>query len=173
MSYMHLICVFIALFSASLSANAQTLGSEMDEPVDTVSSKAIVFYPSFGAGLVRNTMSPTFHLNIGYKHKERYQFSLVGSSYFFFDKNVAGDHNVYRNTFAGLEFMLNFSPFSLDHPNWNGIGLLYLAEARGGYFSEPSGLVYYRRKFRYFSIMPGIVIDDNLEDVWPMITIKL
>ncbi|MEY3343937.1 MAG: hypothetical protein RL090_1621 [Bacteroidota bacterium] len=171
MRYLYRCFLLLLVLHYPIGVMAQS--EEAEDVVDTVSSKAIVFYPSFGAGLVRNELSPTFHLNIGYKHKERYQVSLTGSSYFFFDRNASGDHNVYRNTFAGLEFMLNFSPFSLDHPNWNGLGLLYLAEARGGYFSEPAGLIYYRRKFRYFSIMPGIVVDDNLEDVWPMITIKL
>lgn len=166
--------VFLGLFPFfHLNVVAQTEIADSDDVVDTVSSKAFVFHPTFGAALVRNTLSPTFHLTIGYKHKERYQFSVVGSSCFFFQKNDAGDYSVYRNTFAGLEFMLNFSPFSLDYPNWNGIGVTYLAEARGGYFSEPAGMIYYRRKFRYFSIMPGIVVDDHLEDVWPMITIKL
>ncbi len=173
MNSSRVILILLAIICFGSQAFAQTNSSETDLQLDTVSSKSIVFYPSFGASVVRNTIAPTFHLGIGYKHKERYEITATGSSYFFFEPTADGKHNVYRNTFAGLEFMLNFSPFSKESPNWNGMGIHYLAEARGMYFSEPAGLIYYRRKFKYFSIMPGVVVDDNLKDVWPLITIKL
>ena len=141
--------------------------------MDTVSGRSFGVFGSFGAGLVRNTLSPTVHLSLQYKHKERYSFSAQSTSFFFFSQNADGDFNVYRNTFVGLEFMLNFSPFSKDNPNWNGLGASYLVEARGRQFSEPAGMIYYRRKFQHFSLMPGLMLDDNFEDVWPVITIRL
>ena len=128
---------------------------------------------SFGAGLIRNDFSPTVHINIGYKYREWYEITATTSSYFFFGTTDAGKHSIYRNTFAGLEFMLNFSPLSKEDPNWNGIGVTYLIEKRGAFFTEPAGMIYYKRKFRNFSIMPGLVLDDNLKDVWPQITIRL
>jgi hypothetical protein len=147
--------------------------SETVEPMDTVSSRSFVVYGSFGAGLIRNTLSPTVHLQIQYKHKELYSLGLQSTSFFFFNQNTDGDYNVLRNTFAGLEFMLNFSPLSKSDPNWNGIGLSYLVEANGQMFSEPAGMIYYRRKFKYFSLMPGLILDDRAKDVWPVITIRL
>lgn len=163
---------FFFLISWSIPTLGQTDASS-EEPMDTVSGRTFGVFGSFGAGLVRNTLSPSVHLSIQYKHKERYSFSAQSTSFFAFSQNADGDFNVYRNTFAGLEFMLNFSPFSKDTPNWNGLGISYLIEARGRQFSEPAGMIYYRRKFQHFSLMPGLMLDDNFGDVWPVITIRL
>lgn len=163
---------FFFMISWSIPTLGQTDASS-EEPMDTVSGRTFGVFGSFGAGLVRNTLSPSVHLSIQYKHKERYSFSAQSTSFFSFSQNADGDFNVYRNTFAGLEFMLNFSPFSKDTPNWNGLGISYLIEARGRQFSEPAGMIYYRRKFQHFSLMPGLMLDDNFGDVWPVITIRL
>jgi hypothetical protein len=163
---------FFFLISSSIPVLGQT-DAINDEPMDTVSGRSFGVFGSLGAGLVRNMLSPTVHLSMQYKHKERYSFSAQSTSFFFFSQNADGDFNVYRNTFVGLEFMLNFSPFSKDDPNWNGLGASYLVEARGRQFSEPAGMIYYRRKFQHFSLMPGLMLDDNFEDVWPVITIRL
>jgi hypothetical protein len=170
----HFLSAFFFFIFASWTLPTQgQIDAAIDEPMDTVSGRSFGVYASFGAGLVRNTLSPTVHLSMQYKHKERYSFSAQSTSFFFFSQNTDGDFNVYRNTFAGLEFMLNFSPFSKDNPNWNGLGVSYLVEARGRQFSEPAGMIYYRRKFQHFSLMPGLMLDDNFEDVWPVITIRL
>jgi len=68
---------------------------------------------------------------------------------------------------------LNFSPLNNSLKSWNGVGVGYLVEARGEYITEPAFMIYYKRKFRFFSVMPGIIMDDNFKDVWPVITIRL
>lgn len=169
------IIIALAFFCWATPFSSAVAQSEVEnqEILDTISPHNFNVFGSFGAGLVRNTLSPTIHLQMQYKHKELYALGLQSTSFFFFQQNLSGDYSVYRNTFAGLEFMLNFNPLSKDDSNWNGIGLSYLVEANGRIFSEPAGMVYYRRKFKYFSLMPGLMLDDQAEDVWPIITIRL
>ena len=172
MNKISLLVSLLCLFNGFSSGLAQTT-METQEPLDTISPHSFNIYGSFGAGLVRNTLAPTVHLQMQFKHKELYSFGVQSSSFFFFSQNTDGDYNVFRNTFAGLEFMLNFSPLSKSDDHWNGIGLSYLIEARGRVFSEPAGMIYYRRKFKNFSLMPGLILDDQAKDVWPVITIRL
>ena len=149
-----------------------------DEPhesagIDSVRNNKAVIYPGFGVGLVRNELTPVFHINIGFNRKNRYEGNINTSSYFFFEKNTDSKYSIHRNTFLSAEFLLNFSPLSRSIKNWNGVGVGYLIEARGRYFSEPAMIIYYKRKYRFFSVMPGIVFDDNFKDVWPVISIRL
>lgn len=144
-----------------------------EEGIDSVRRNKFLIYPGFGVGLVRNALSPSFHINIGYKHANRYEANVNTSSYFFFEKGSDGKYNINRNTFLNAEFILNFSPLNNSLKSWNGFGFGYLIEARGGYITEPSFQLYYKRKFRFFSVMPAIIFDDNFKDVWPSITIRL
>lgn len=166
--------VILVLFSAT-GVLAQDENQRM--VIDTVSrSKGrnhLEFSLGFGGALVRNDIAPTFHINLGFRHKELYEANVNTSSIFFFDQTDNGKFRVYRNTFLNAEFMLNFSLLSKKVSNWNGAGVGYLVEARGRFFSEPAMQIYYKRKFRHFSVMPALIFDDNFKDVWPMITIRL
>lgn len=159
------------LVSAQDNGPAPVPSSE--EGIDSVRRNKFLIYPGFGVGLVRNELSPTFHINIGYSHANRYEANVNTSSYFFFEKGTDGKYNINRNTFLNAEFILNFSPLNNSLKSWNGVGFGYLIEARGGYITEPGFQLYYKRKFRFFSVMPAIIFDDNFKDVWPSITIRL
>ena len=170
--------LLLIIFSNVVLTEAQendtlTISAEEGEGIDSVRKNKFLIYPGFGVGLIRNELSPSFHINIGYSHANRYEANVNTSSYFFFEKGSDGKYSTKRNTFLNLEFLLNFSPLNNTHKSWNGIGVGYLIEARGEYITEPAFMIYYKRKFRYFSVMPGIIFDDNFKDVWPTVTIRL
>ena len=165
----------VLLISFSLYVVAQN--QEADVVIDTTTGgkkrNQIEFSLGFGGSLVRNDIAPTFHINLGFRHKEFYEANINTTSVFFFSQGDNGKYRVYRNSFINAEFMLNFNMLSKSMTNWNGMGVGYLVEARGRYFSETAMQLYYKRKFRYFSVMPALIFDDNFKDVWPMITIRL
>jgi hypothetical protein len=145
---------------------------------DTVTGEKIrkykpQLYPGFGGALVRNDLAPSFHIYLGFRYRDRYEANVNTSSMFFFEKGTDSRYLLHRNTFLNAEFVLNFNPLSKNMSNWNGVGVGYLIEARGRHFSETTVQIYYKRKFRFLTVMPAIVFDDNLKDVWPMITIRL
>jgi hypothetical protein len=169
-----IICVgiFILIYPAvALSQDSE--GEPNAVGLDSVRANKPVIYPGFGAALVRNELAPVFHINIGYNHKNRYEANFNTSSYFFFSKGSNSDFHVHRNTFLNAEFLLNFSPLSKSLKNWNGLGVGYLVEARGGMFTETTTVVYYKRRYRFLSVMPGLIFDDNFKDVWPVISVRL
>jgi len=143
------------------------------EGMDSLRKTKVLIYPGFGLGLVRNQLSPSFYINLGIMYKNRYEGNINTSSFFYFEEGSDGKYNVHRNTFLNAEFLLNFSPLGNNVKNWNGLGVGYLIEARGAYFKETAMILYVKRKFRYFSVMPGLVFDDNFKDVWPVISIRL
>jgi hypothetical protein len=169
--------LFLTLALASFVNTVVAQESNQEMVLDTVSGNKgtnhFEFNLGFGAALVRNEIAPTFHINLGFRHKEFYQANINTSSIFFFSQGDNGKFFVYRNTFVNAEFMLNFNMLTKSVDNWNGAGVGYLIEARGQYFSEPAMQIYYKRKFRYFSVMPALIFDDRFKDVWPMITIRL
>lgn len=169
--------IFTAIFIlvSTMSVNAQDVSpvAENDTVSDSKRRNHLEFNLGFGGALVRNDIAPTFHINLGFRHKEFYEANVNTTSMFFFDQSDNGKFRVYRNTFVNAEFMLNFSMLSKNVSNWNGGGIGYLIETRGRFFSEPAMQLYYKRKFRYFSVMPALIFDDNFKDVWPMITIRL
>jgi hypothetical protein len=145
-------------------------------PADSGSVKKYKFllYPSFGAGLFRNDLAPTFIINIGLRKRNIYEVNVNTNSIFFFERDDNRNFQMYRNTFLNAEFLLNFSFFNSGSTNnWNGLGFGYLVESKGQYFKEATFMVYYRKKLRHLSIMPGIIFSDNLKDAFPVITIRL
>jgi hypothetical protein len=165
-----LITLLLILLSCNFVNAQETPAAE--EGIDSVRRNKALIYLGFGVGLVRNTLSPAFYINVGYRHANRYEANVNTCSYFFFEKENS-KYNTYRNTFLNAEFILNFSPLNNSLKNWNGVGVGYLIESRGEYFAEPAMVFYYKRKYRFFSVMPGIVFDDNFKDVWPVISIRL
>lgn len=165
----------ILLFAASVNAqeNGASQPAPAEEGIDSVRKNKALIYPGFGVGLVRNQLAPSFHINVGFVHRDRYEANINTNSYFFFEEGNDNKYNIYRNTFLNAEFLLNFSPLSKSLKSWNGVGIGYMIEARGKYFSEPAVVIYYKRKFRFFSVTPGIIFDDNFKDVWPVISIRL
>ncbi len=171
-----LLCVFISL-AGMLSSYAQDTAllqqATDSDGIDSVRPNRVVVYPGFGAALVRNDLTPVFYISAGFNHKNRYEANVNTASYFYFDKNNTNTFNIYRNTFVNAEFMLNFSPLSRSLKSWNGVGVGYLIEERGKYFSETTMVIYYKRRYPFFSVAPGIIFDDNFKDVWPVISIRL
>jgi hypothetical protein len=168
--------LFVILIFSSMEriiAQDQVQGTTIDTVSGNKGRNHFEFNIGFGGALVRNEIAPTFHINLGLRHKEFYEATVNTTSIFFFTQGDNGKYNVYRNTFINAEFLLNFNMLSKSVNNWNGGGIGYLVEARGRYFSETAMQLYYKRKFRYFSVMPALIFDDNFKDVWPMITIRL
>lgn len=170
-----LICLLVVFGGFSVLAqddeNSESISASAG--LDSSRNNRFLIYPGFGVGLIRNELAPAFHINIGFNHRDRYEGNINTSSFFFFEKGDNSKYNIHRNTFLNAEFLLNFSPLSKSLRNWNGLGVGYLIESRGGYFSETTMMLYYKRKLRLFSITPGLIFDDNFKDVWPVISIRL
>ena len=147
--------------------------SSYSSGIDSVKNNRFLIYPGFGVSLVRNEISPLFFINIGIKHRDRYEINLNTSSFFFFERSPDKNYKIYRNTFLNAEFLLNFSPLGINVKNWNGFGAGYLIETNGQYFRDATVQLYYKRKYRFLSIMPGFMLADNFKDIFPVITIRL
>ena len=175
--YMFIIGVLnLFTFSVQAQSTAQSNEKASTVPTDTAKVKkyTLFLYPSFGAGLYRNDLAPTFLINIGLRKRNIYEINVNTNSIFFFERDDNRNYQMYRNTFLNGEFLLNLSFFnSGEVKNWNGIGLGYLVESKGQYFKEATIIVYYRKKLRHISFMPGIIFSDNLKDAFPVITIRL
>jgi hypothetical protein len=141
--------------------------------IDSAKNNRLLLYPGFGLSLVRNDFAPVFYINLGLNHKDRYEVNVNTSSFFFFDRDINKNYKVYRNTFLNLEFLLNFSFLNKNVRDYNGLGVGYLVESKGQYFREATMIVYYKRKFKYFSVMPGLIFADDVKDVFPVISIRL
>ena len=166
----------IILFSTySGIAQEDSIVSEekTSEGIDSVRKNKIKIYPGFGVSLIRNEIVPAFYINLGVNHKDRYEINVNTSSFFFFEREASKNYNIYRNTFLNAEFLLNFTPLSSSVKSWNGFGVGYLIESKGQYFRDATFNIYYKRKLRYISILPGIMLADDFKDVFPVISIKL
>lgn len=178
-----MIRVFICMICLSLAFNeGMTQSPDTDVPdeqsaaSDSASYKKhkLLLYPSFGAGLFRNSLAPTFLINAGIRKRNIYEVNINTNSIFFFERDDDRNFEIYRNTFLNAEFLLNFSFFNSGIvKNWNGIGFGYLVESKGQYFRETTFILYYRKKLRHFSITPGIIFSDDLKDAFPVISIRL
>jgi hypothetical protein len=168
-------CALLLLCCVSYPAFSQfeSETTPVSEGIDSVKKINLLIYPGFGLGLFRNELAPQFFINIGINHKERYEVNLNTNSIFFFERGDDKNYHIYRNTFLNGEFLLNFSPFNRTVKNWNGIGIGYLIESKGQYFRETTMMVYYKRRLRYFALMPGVIIADDFKEVFPVISIKL
>jgi len=172
---LYLCLVFVFAFSANAFAQQDSVNT--NEPssvgIDSVKRNRLLLYPGFGVSLVRNDIAPVFYISLGLNHADRYEVNLNTASFFFFERDIDKNYNVYRNTFLNLEFLLNFSILNKKEKDFNGIGVGYLVESKGQYFREATVMAYYKRKFRYFSIMPGFILADELKDIFPVISIRL
>ncbi len=169
-----LIYSFLLLLSSTLICFGQEeIVDVPSQGIDSIKNNRIKIYPGFGLSLVRNEFAPVFYINVGVNHKDRYEVNVNTASIFFFERDIDKNYAIYRNTFLNAEFLLNFSPLSKSIKNWNGLGAGYLIESKGQYFRDATFLVYYRRKFRFFSVMPGIIMADDFKDVFPYISIRL
>jgi len=173
------ILILFAFVQASYAQGPPEAVSEQtvsEAKEDSVFAKkhTMLLYPSFGLGLYRNEFAPTFLINVGIRKRNIYEVNVNTNSIFFFEKDVDNNWQMYRNTFLNAEFLLNFSFFNSNViKNWNGLGFGYLIESKGQYFEETTFILYYRKKLRHFSIMPGLIFSDNLKDTFPVITIRL
>lgn len=159
--------------SVKAQVNTDTIPAVEDQIKPVRVNKPRIF-PGFGLALVRNNLAPSFHINIGFRHRNRYEANLNSASYFLFDKGSDNRYRIYRNTFVNAEFQLNFNAFSgKSEGNWNGGGIGYLLESRGKFFTGTTMQLYYIRKLGPVSVMPAVIFDDSFKDVWPMITIRL
>ena len=141
--------------------------------IDSVRKNKFLIYPGFGLSLVRNDFAPVFYINLGLNHKDFYEINLNTASFFFFDRDIDKNYNVYRNTFLNAEFLLNFSFLNKKERDYNGLGVGYLVESKGQYFRDATMMVYYKRKFKYFSVMPGFIFAYDWKDIFPVISIRL
>ncbi len=141
--------------------------------IDSAKSNRFLIYPGFGVSLVRNELAPAFYINLGLNHLDRWEVNVNSASYFFFERGTDKKYKIYRNTFLNAEFLFNFSVFNKKESDFNGVGIGYLVESRGKYFNEPTFMIYYKRRFKVYSVMPGIVISDDFKDVFPVISIRL
>ncbi len=166
-----LIGIFCVMFA---SAKAQdTLRAPESVGIDSLKKYKIQIYPGFGVSLVRNDLAPVFYINLGLNFRDRYEMNVNTSSFFFFDKGNDNKYNIYRNTFLNAEFLLNFSMFNKKERDFNGLGVGYLIEDRGTYFGEATVMIYYKKKFKFFSVQPGIILENDFKDVFPVISIRL
>ena len=141
--------------------------------IDSVKANRFLLYPGFGVGLIRNEIAPVFYICIGLNHRDRYEINVNTSSIFFFEREVDKSYSIYRNTFVNLEYLFNFSFFNKKERDFNGLGVGYLVESKGQYFKESTMTIYYKRKFKYFSVMPGFVLSDDFKEIFPVISIRL
>lgn len=169
-----LFCTLSFLLCTSLMCFGQEeIVDSPSQGIDSIKTNRFKIYPGFGVSLVRNEFAPVFYINVGVNHKDRYEVNVNTSSIFFFERELDKNYSIYRNTFLNAEFLLNFSPLSKSIKNWNGLGAGYLIESKGQYFRDATVFIYYKRKFRFFSVMPGIMLADDFKDVFPVISIRL
>ncbi|MBL0342564.1 MAG: hypothetical protein IPP71_17690 [Bacteroidetes bacterium] len=167
---------FMLLFAIHFSFgqnDSAGIADKNSEGIDSVKRNKIKIYPGFGISLIRNELAPVFYINLGVNHRDRYEVNINTSSIFFFEREADKNYNIFRNTFLNAEFLLNFSLLNGSVKNWNGLGIGYLVESKGQYFRDATVFLYYKRKYRYLSIMPGIMLADDFKDVFPVISIRL
>jgi len=169
----YLVFLILCLFSNRSFAQQDTASAPPSAGIDSVKKNRILIYPGFGVGLFRNEIAPVFYICLGLNHKDRYEINVNTSSIFFFERKVDKDYSIFRNTFLNAEYLLNFSIFNKKDRDFNGIGVGYLVESKGQYFRETTMIFYYKRKFKYFSVMPGIITSDDFKEVFPVISIRL
>ena len=99
----------INLTTAFAQTDSLTVAVPASEGIDSVRKNRILVYPGFGLSLIRNEFAPSFFINVGFNHRERYEVNVNTASYFFFERDDNKNYEMFRNTFLNAEFLLNFS----------------------------------------------------------------
>jgi len=140
----------------------------------------ISFNPQFGAGLVRNTLTPVADVGFQYNRywnnfKERNIYRLSGTGYYFFEKDESGNYRVHDNWF------INATIGSISErvdPGWYGreasVGVGYLVSQKGNYFKNNAMRIFTHIMIvRGVSVVPEVIFNNNFKEIFPGITIKI
>ncbi len=130
-----------------------------------------------GAGLIRNTASPSIEASFSHKHKNKWEIGINTITYFFFEQSIKAnntkDFKAYINTFLNAEFLINglFNNENTNKKDWKGFGLGYLIDNNGGYFKGATAKLYFISRYKYFTIIPEIIFTDDFKSMFPGFTI--
>lgn len=129
---------------------------------------------TIGAGLIRNSLSPQFNIQLHYNSKQKWQIGINSTSYFLFEKDSVKYYKTYMNTFINAEFKKQ-GAFICDAKNPNnsgGLGVGYLLQKNGNYFKGNTFKIYYIKKLSEIEILPELIITNNFKSVFPGVTIR-
>ena len=142
--------LFISLFLLCASAGSAQTDTSRKSTSDSSRSEydalsdqnSIGFNLDVGASLIRNTVAPTFNLNIHLFIDNTYKFQLGTSTNFFFERDSARNFDMYPNTFVKLEWYwkdkTRKDSHKFDVSSWSGIGAAYLLAGKGDYYEGPT-----------------------------------
>jgi hypothetical protein len=142
----------------------------------------VAAYGNIGAGLVRNTLSPSADLGISYINYYRrgqsrsYEFNtLFASSYFFFDRQADGQFLVSDNWFINIESGSSYDEEMLGVKiRGFSVGAGYLAWEKGNYFKGTTMKVFASvRLLSGLSICPELIATNNFKQIFPGLTFKI
>ncbi len=136
-------------------------------------SGMIMINGSIGAGLVRNTFAPMAELGIELNerlHINPKKFSFMRLSampYFFFDKDLKNNIQVYDNWFANVELGTQLKD------KRNSIGVGYLFAGNGGYFQNTTMKAFISFPIgKQFTLCPEIIFTNNFKQIFPGVTLR-
>ena len=142
-------------------------------------SRFVSVNANLGAGLVRNTVTPTGDAGIQYNDYARGEdmdfLRVFVSPYYFFSKNEGGQNVVNYNWFVNVDIG---SVYDANMNRWLGkkcsFGIGYLVYQKGGYFTNNTFKVFTDLQVMpRFNIVPEIIFTDNFKQIFPGFTIKL
>lgn len=143
----------------------------------TENGKSLEMNLGIGVSLIRNTITPSVHINLDYNNNDDWQIGLNTASYYFFEQTFKADnsknYNMYINTFLNAEFSFHgfFSNSKSNDKNWNGIGIGYLIGKSGDYFNGSTAKIYYVAEYKHIAIVSELIFTNNFKTVFPGITI--
>ncbi len=178
---------FILLTVVSLFSSSKVLSKESVKATENAKTKndsskrdsvrdfAIQVNLNYGAGIVRNYISPELGGSVSVQLKNKTIISAGVSSYYFFERNIDRTFKMYDNYFvnADLLFRSNKSIVKNNTAHWSGIEIGYLFKANGDYFSGSTFSIYQVEEFKYFKLKAGLIITDNFKTIFPGISILL
>jgi hypothetical protein len=166
-------CLFIGILFSSVILFSQTQDSTLKNTTSSEESLGI----NFGAGLIRNTITPLLQISLNYTNKDSWGVSLNTASYFFFEQTLKVDNtkdfSMYINTFLNAEFLFRgfFDNSKNNTKNWNGIGIGSLIGRRGDYFTGTTAKLYYIFEYEHITITTELIFTNNFKTVFPGISI--
>lgn len=127
-----------------------------------------------GVGNVRQSFAPTIDFRLFYTNSKNFKIQTSFQSYFFFERQLNREYNMFTNSFVSLSFLKY-----REKNTWSGVSVSYLVGRNGNYFKGTTmklGLPVEIEK-KYFSalnliICPEVWFTNDFKTVFPGISIR-
>ncbi|MEO1055084.1 MAG: hypothetical protein AAFX87_30900 [Bacteroidota bacterium] len=131
-----------------------------------------------GAGVIRNTIAPDMGLRLVLRFRNKNnlvkrKMGVLTTLHYLFDRGEDGDFNMHINTFVSGFYGFNLS--GDKDPRWLSLGIGYLVNESGGYFSGDTFKItaQFETNWNSVDIAPELFITDDFGTIFPGIRFGL